>query len=77
VIPGALAVVVAAVLAYGLLNAPPQTAPSGQADLPRIGSITAKQLPKTGPTPTPTATAAPSPSATATPSASATATTSP
>src|SRR5881296_181857 len=72
VIPGALAVVVAAVLAYGLLNAPPQTAPSGQADLPRIGSITAKQLPKTGPTPTPTATAAPSLSATATPSASAT-----
>src|SRR5207245_3911557 len=34
IIPGALAVVVAVVLAYGLPNAPPQTAPAGQADLP-------------------------------------------
>ena len=76
VIPGALAVVVAVVLAYGLLNAP-QTTPSGQADLPRIGSITNKQLPKTGPAPTPTPTASPSASPSATPSASATATTSP
>jgi len=75
IIPGALAVVVAVVLAYGLLNAPPQTAPSGQADLPRIGTITQKKLPQTGPAPTPTVTPAPSP--TATPSESATATASP
>src|SRR5436190_4429202 len=42
-----------------------------------IGSITNKQLPKTGPAPTPTPTASPSASPSATPSASATATTSP
>ena len=77
VIPGALAVVVAVVLAYGLLNAPPQTTPSGQADLPRIGSITQKQLPKTGPVPTPTPSATPSPSGSATATASPSATTSP
>ena len=75
IIPGALAVVVAVVLAYGLLNAPPQTT-SGQADLPRIGTITQKKLPQTGPPPTP-APATPSPSASATPSESASATSSP
>jgi len=84
IIPGALAVVVAGVLAYGLLNAPVER-PTGQADLPTIGSITQKQLPVTGPAPTPTASstptttpsATPSPSATSTPSASASATSSP
>src|SRR6266480_2132269 len=63
IIPGALAVVVAVVLAYGLLNAP-HTTPSGQADLPRIGTITQKKLPQTVPAPTP-APATPSPSASA------------
>src|SRR5438093_808543 len=75
IIPGALAVVVAVVLAYGLLNAPPQTT-SGQADLPRIGTITQKKLPQTVPAPTP-APATPAPSASAPPSESATATASP
>lgn len=85
IIPGALAVLVAGVLAYGLLNAPVERPPSGQADLPTIGRITQEQLPATGPTPTPTATptasstasATPSPTATSTPSASTTATASP
>ena len=83
IIPGALAVVVAAVLAYGLLNAPAQPQPTGQADLPTIGSLTQRQLPATGPSasPTPTATSTasptPSPSGTTTPSASASATASP
>jgi len=85
IIPGALAVLVAAVLAYGLLNAPSEPSSSGQADLPTIGSITQKQLPVTGPSPTPSATpsatASPTPSAspssTPSPSASASATASP
>lgn len=68
-IPAGLAVAVAFVLAYGLLNAPTQTAaPSAQ--LPTIGSIT-HTLPSTGPSATPTAsptpTPAPTPSATVTP----------
>jgi len=65
-IPGALALVVIGVLAYGLLNAPPESGPPRQADLPTIGSITQRQLPATGPAPTPSAastpTAAPTPS---------------
>ena len=70
-VPAALGVVVAVVLAYGLLNAPPEN-PS-PAPLPTIGTIT---QPKTGPaaTPTPapttTPTAAPSPSGSASPSPS-------
>jgi cellulose synthase/poly-beta-1,6-N-acetylglucosamine synthase-like glycosyltransferase len=78
-IPAALAVAVAIVLAYGLLNAPTETqAPTAQ--LPTIGTIT-HTLPSTGPTPSlvpsasPSATPSPSPSATVTstpgPSASA------
>jgi hypothetical protein len=68
-IPAALAVAVAIVLAYGLLNAPTQTqAPTAQ--LPTIGAIT-HTLPSTGPSATPSASAsptpAPTPSATATP----------
>lgn len=79
-IPGVLAVIVAGVLAYGLLNAPPQEAPPGQADLPTIGTITHRQLPITGPAPTPSPTsvpsaspivsASPTPSSTPSPSAS-------
>src|SRR2546421_2864174 len=67
-IPGALALVVIGVLAYGLLNAPPESGPPRQADLPTIGSITQRQLPATGPAPTPSA--ASTPTATATPSPS-------
>jgi hypothetical protein len=69
-IPGALAIVVAGVLAYGLLNAPPESAPPGQADLPTIGTVTQRKLPVTGPapTPTPTPTPSPSPSSRSTPS---------
>jgi cellulose synthase/poly-beta-1,6-N-acetylglucosamine synthase-like glycosyltransferase len=59
-IPGALAVVVAGVLAYGLLNAPPASGPPAQADLPTIGTITHRQLPTTGPAPTPTPSSTPS-----------------
>jgi len=79
IIPGALALVVAVVLAYGLLSAPLERPPSGQADLPTIGSITQKKLPATAPTstPTPTPTATLAPSATSTPSASASTTASP
>src|SRR2546421_3789153 len=81
IVPGALAVVVAVVLAYGLLNAPVERPPSAQSDLPTIGTITQKQLPVTGPTPTatpsPTTSATPSSSASATPSASVSATASP
>src|SRR5438477_9840117 len=81
IVPGALAVVVAVVLAYGLLNAPVERPPSAQSDLPTIGKITQKQLPLTGPTPTatptPTTSATPSSSASATPSASVSATASP
>jgi hypothetical protein len=67
-IPAALAVAVAIVLAYGLLNAPTETqAPTAQ--LPTIGTIT-HTLPSTGPTPSavtsasPSTTPSPSPSAT-------------
>ena len=71
-IPGALALVVIGVLAYGLLNAPPESGPPRQADLPTIGSITQRQLPATGPAPTPSAastpTAAPTPSPSGPPS---------
>jgi len=66
-IPAALAVAVAILIAYGLLNAPTQTsAPTAQ--LPSIGSIT-HTLPSTGPTPSPTPvpTATPSPRPTPTP----------
>jgi len=66
-IPGALALVVVGVLAYGLLNAP-QSGPPGQADLPTIGTITQRQLPATGPAPTPSA--APTPTLTLTPTPS-------
>src|SRR5437660_7960434 len=66
-IPGALALVVVGVLAYGLLNAP-QRGPPGQADLPTIGTITQRLLPATGPAPTPSA--APTPTLTPTPSPS-------
>jgi hypothetical protein len=70
-IPAALAVAVAIVLAYGLLNAPTETtAPTAQ--LPTIGSIT-HILPSTGPSPSPS----PSPSATPSPSPSATVTSTP
>ena len=68
-IPAALAVAVAIVLGYGLLNAPTQTA-APTAQLPTIGSIT-HTLPSTGPTATPSArpspTPAPTPSPTLTP----------
>ena len=68
-IPAGLAVAVAFVLAYGLLNAPTQTA-APTAQLPTIGSIT-HTLPSTGPSATPSAspspTPAPTPSATVTP----------
>ena len=83
IVPGALAVVVAGVLAYGLLNAPPEAQPSGRGDLPTIGSITQKNPPATGPsaaatpTSTPAASATPSPSPSSSPSASGNATTSP
>ena len=65
-IPAVLAVAVAIVLAYGLLNAPTQS-PTPTA-LPPIGNI----LPSTGPvaTPTPTPTPTATPSATASPSPS-------
>lgn len=65
-IPAVLAAAVGIVLAYGLLNAPPETAPTAQ--LPTIGTIT-HVLPSTGPTatPTPAPTPSPTPSATATP----------
>jgi hypothetical protein len=72
-IPAALAVAVAIVLAYGLLNAPTETqAPTAQ--LPTIGAIT-HTLPSTGPTPSPGTSA--SPSATPSPSPSATVTSTP
>jgi hypothetical protein len=72
-IPAALAVAVAIVLAYGLLNAPTETqAPTAQ--LPTIGAIT-HTLPNTGPTPSPVTPA--SPTATPSPSASATVTSTP
>jgi cellulose synthase/poly-beta-1,6-N-acetylglucosamine synthase-like glycosyltransferase len=79
-IPAALAVALAIVLAYGLLNAPTETqAPTAQ--LPTIGNIT-HTLPSTGPSASPAPTPSPAPSATpsatptptATPSASASAT---
>lgn len=54
-VPAALGIVVAVVLAYGLLNAPPET--PTRASLPTIGTITA---PKTGPAPTPAPTPVPS-----------------
>src|SRR5438094_1056340 len=60
-IPGALALVVIGVLAYGLLNAPPESGPPRQADLPTIGTITQRQLPATGPAPTPSAASTPTP----------------
>src|SRR5213082_1116439 len=60
-IPGALALVVIGVLAYGLLNAPPESGPPRQADLPTIGSITQRQLPATGAAPTPSPSGPPSP----------------
>lgn len=70
-IPAGLAVAVAIVLAYGLLNAPTETqAPTAQ--LPTIGNIT-HSLPSTGPSPTPS----PSPSATSSPSPSVTVTPTP
>jgi cellulose synthase/poly-beta-1,6-N-acetylglucosamine synthase-like glycosyltransferase len=61
-IPGALALLVGGVLAYGLLNAPPASPPPGQTDLPKIGTITKRQLPVTAPVPTPTPTPTPTPS---------------
>jgi cellulose synthase/poly-beta-1,6-N-acetylglucosamine synthase-like glycosyltransferase len=76
-IPAALAVVVAIVLAYGLLNAPAETGPTAQ--LPTIGTIT-HALPSTGPSPTPSPSPSPTPSPSSTvtptpvPSASASAT---
>jgi len=80
-IPGALALVVIGVLAYGLLNAPPESGPPRQADLPTIGTITQRQLPATGPAPTPssaaTATPTPSPSRSSTPTPSPSASSSP
>jgi hypothetical protein len=66
-IPAGLAVVVAVVLAYGLLNAPAET-PAPTAQLPTIGSIT-HALPSTGPSSSPTPTATPSPIATPSPTA--------
>ncbi len=69
-IPGALALVVTGVLAYGLLNAPPESGPPRQADLPTIGTITQRQLPATGPAPTPTTTSTPTPASTPSPSQS-------
>jgi cellulose synthase/poly-beta-1,6-N-acetylglucosamine synthase-like glycosyltransferase len=66
-IPAALGVAVAVVLAYGLLNAPPET-PNPTAGIPSIGTIT-HTLPKTGPAATPApATPSPTPSQSATPS---------
>jgi cellulose synthase/poly-beta-1,6-N-acetylglucosamine synthase-like glycosyltransferase len=62
-IPAALAVAVAIVLGYGLLNAPTET-PAPTAQLPSIGTIT-HTLPSTGPSPTPSP--PPSPSSTVTP----------
>jgi cellulose synthase/poly-beta-1,6-N-acetylglucosamine synthase-like glycosyltransferase len=78
-VPAALAVLVVGGLAYGLLNAPPQIGPPGQADLPTIGTITQKKLPATGPAPSvpPSPSATPSPNATPTASASASTTSSP
>jgi cellulose synthase/poly-beta-1,6-N-acetylglucosamine synthase-like glycosyltransferase len=74
-VPALLAAAVAVVLAYGLLNAPPEN-PAPTAEVPTIGSIT-HILPSTGPsataTPAPTPTSTPS----STPSASASATASP
>jgi hypothetical protein len=70
IIPGALAVLVAGVLAYGLLNAPPQSGPPSQADLPTIGTITQRKLPVTGPTPTPSAAPTPTPTPSPSPSPS-------
>lgn len=66
-VPAALGIVVAVVLAYGLLNAPPEN--PQQAPLPTFGTLTA---PKTGPVATPTPSPTPSPTATptATPSPS-------
>jgi hypothetical protein len=61
-IPAGLAVAVAIVLAYGLLNAPTET-PAPTAQLPSIGTIT-HTLPSTGPSPTPSPTPSPSPSPT-------------
>ena len=71
-VPAGLGIVVAIVLAYGLLNAPPENPAPVQ--LPTIGTIT---QPKTGAPATPTPTAAPTPSATATPSPPPSATASP
>jgi cellulose synthase/poly-beta-1,6-N-acetylglucosamine synthase-like glycosyltransferase len=69
-IPAALAVAVAVVLAYGLLNAPTQTqAPTAQ--LPTIGTIT-HTLPSTGPSATPSPTPSPAPSPTPSPSSTVT-----
>jgi Glycosyltransferase like family 2 len=82
-VPAALALLVVAVLAYGLLNAPSQAPPSGQADLPTFGAITHQQLPNAGPAPTPaptrtqTASTSPTPVATPSPTASPTASASP
>jgi hypothetical protein len=74
-IPAALAVAVAIVLAYGLLNAPTQTqAPTAQ--LPTIGSIT-HTLPSTGPSATPSPTPSPAPSPTPSPSVTVTPTAAP
>ncbi|HET9848798.1 MAG TPA: glycosyltransferase family 2 protein [Candidatus Dormibacteraeota bacterium] len=64
-VPAALAVVVAVVLAYGLLNAPPEN--PTQPQLPTLGTIT---QPKTGPPATPAATATPAPTPITTPSPS-------
>jgi cellulose synthase/poly-beta-1,6-N-acetylglucosamine synthase-like glycosyltransferase len=72
-VPALLAAALAVVLAYGLLNAPPEN-PAPTAEVPTIGSIT-HILPSTGPsaTTTPAPTPTPTPSATPSPSASATA----
>jgi len=59
-IPAALAVAVAIVLAYGLLNAPTVTA-APTAQLPTIGNIT-HTLARTSPSPTPSPSPSPTPS---------------
>jgi hypothetical protein len=74
-IPAALAVAVAIVLAYGLINAPTQTAPP-IAQLPTIGNIT-HTVPSSRPSLPPTASPSPSPTPSLSPSATLTPTSGP
>jgi cellulose synthase/poly-beta-1,6-N-acetylglucosamine synthase-like glycosyltransferase len=74
-IPAALAVAVAIVLAYGLINAPTQTAPPVP-QLPTIGNIT-HTVPSSSPSPPPTASPSPSPTPSLSPSATVTPTSGP